>query len=35
MEAFLATYGGYILAGIISLVVIIACCVINNKLLKK
>ncbi len=35
MDALFDTYGGYIVAGIISLVVIIACCVINNKLLKK
>jgi hypothetical protein len=35
MDALFDAYGGYIVAGIISLVVIIAYCVINNKLLKK
>jgi len=34
MEGLLETFGGYIVAGIITLVVLIACCVINNKLLK-
>jgi len=35
MDALLEAYGGYIIAGIITLVVVIACCVINNRLLKK
>ncbi len=34
MEELLGTFGGYIVAGVITLVVLIACCVINNKLLK-
>ena len=34
MEGFFETFGGYLVAGVITLVVLIACCVINNKLLK-
>ena len=35
MEALLEAYGGYIVAGIITIVVVIIYCLINNKLLKK
>ena len=33
MEEFIDSYGWYIIAGIITLVVLITCCTINRKLL--